>query len=392
MSKRILLTVQPVESHVRAISEVARLLENQGHAVRIAAPQEFGQRLMRTYGFSHVPAGIDWAADPIVGDLLSSVLVNSGNKKFVDTLLTEYLAGPSALRMARDVIGIIDEWRPNLILRDCTELGGYLAAIKCNIPQVSLDNGFIRLMTTNRESLLPALGKFRAELGIADSEPSRASGTVLTPAPPELLLHDLPDISVQAYRHENSRRLGERLPAWMAKIPTDRPLIYVSLGSIITCASGLSEVAVEWYRRIIAALSRIHCNAVVSVGRKNVGRFDAPPHITVTAFAPQPLLLQAGVALFITHGGFGSLKESLNANVPMAIAPICSDQPDNARRCEELNMSLTLEPTDTPDEIETTVRKMLSDQSFRENTIAWQRKALALPPLGSVLDRILSCC
>lgn len=44
----------------------------------------------------------------------------------------------------------------------------------------------------------------------------------------------------------------------------------------------------------------------------------------------------------VHHGGIGSIGEALSAGVPQVIVPFVNDQPENARRCEQLKVSVTM--------------------------------------------------
>jgi UDP:flavonoid glycosyltransferase YjiC (YdhE family) len=379
---KILFTCQPIESHVRPLVPVVAACMRQGNEVVVAAPSTFGDRIGSTYGLPYVQAGRDWTTDPGVTELFAGLL-SEGNDEFNRQLFTRFMAGPPTLKMACDVLEFAKHWGPDVIMHDCSEFGGYLAAVKLGIPHISLDNGLIRLVRDLHGTYAPVLTEHRRALGLDDEPDTPGSHRyrIATPAPGDFLLHDFGE--VLSFQHVSPSRTGEHLPAWMTRIPDDRPLIYVSLGSLGPCAPSLAESVLKAYDVILDVLSDYRCTAIVAVGRDNVKRFsNLPEHILIMANAPQPLLLRVA-DLYIGHGGFGGLREAIDAAVPILILPFFADQPANATRCTELGLGVTHNPlTVTAGEVHTSVTKMLGESSYKNQMRALQRRALALPPLN----------
>ena len=89
---------------------------------------------------------------------------------------------------------------------------------------------------------------------------------------------------------------------------------------------------------------------VVSVGPQPdaLEGLDVPSNALCRASVPQVDLLQAGVDLFLTHGGQNSFTESLSAGVPVVVCPGFGDQPVNAEKAVELGVGLQV-PRPTPE-------------------------------------------
>jgi UDP:flavonoid glycosyltransferase YjiC (YdhE family) len=381
--KKILFTCQPIESHVRPLAPVATACMRQGSEVVVAAASTFGDRISGTYRLPYVQAGRDWTTDPGVTQIFARLL-SDGNDEFNRQLFTRFLAGPPTLEMARDIFEFAKYWRPDVIVHDCSEFGGYLAAVLLDIPHISLDNGLVRLVRDLHDAYAPALNEHRRALDLDDEPDTPGSHRygVATPAPGDFLLHDFGDV-LSCFQHVNPSRAGEHLPPWMTRIPDDRPLIYVSLGSLGPCAPALAESVLRTYDVILDVLSTYSCTAVVAVGRDNVQRFgNLPKHIHIMANAPQPLVLRVA-DLYIGHGGFGGLREAIDAAVPLLILPFFADQPANAARCTELGLGVTHDPlTVTTADVHASVSEMLRSPSYKKQMRALQRRALALPPLS----------
>lgn len=151
------------------------------------------------------------------------------------------------------------------------------------------------------------------------------------------------------------------LPDWIGQLPTDRPLVYATLG---TAYNRTPDV----FPAILAALRDLPVEAIVTVGEQDAGYFGPqPPHIHLARYIPQSLLFPR-CDLVITHGGFGTVLTALDHGLPLVIAPIAADQPDHARRCIELGVARAISPRDrTPTAFRDADRSVLNDGRYRRN-------------------------
>jgi UDP:flavonoid glycosyltransferase YjiC (YdhE family) len=104
------------------------------------------------------------------------------------------------------------------------------------------------------------------------------------------------------------------------RLPTDRPIIYVSFGSQIYYWPDVFE-------KMYAAGRLLNAHLVLAIGDLvDDPRWSAPrEHCDVYRYAPQPEVLRRA-AVFATHGGANSVTEAIVAGVPMLISPMCNDQ------------------------------------------------------------------
>src|SRR5262249_40454170 len=135
----------------------------------------------------------------------------------------------------------------------------------------------------------------------------------------------------RCYRQTNPEEAGERLPAWVAALPDDRPLVLAAFGSMYPRLGIWDATA----RDVVTALGDLDCTAVVALGAL-LSRWDGatPANVRLVEHVPQPLLLEC-VDLFVHHGGFNSVREALRLAVPMVIIPWMTDQPANAACCAQ---------------------------------------------------------
>lgn len=154
---------------------------------------------------------------------------------------------------------------------------------------------------------------------------------------------------------------------------TGEPLIYVSMGTMMTNAKKRLRTAVQ-------AAQGAARQVVVSTGPqlrlKDLGPLAA--NTIALPYVPQMEILERAV-LFVTQGGLNSVLESLYRGVPLVVLPISFDQPGVAARVayhcvgEFLNA-----PTLNQDLIVEKIADVLANPSYKEaarkmqTKIAWQ--------------------
>jgi len=111
---------------------------------------------------------------------------------------------------------------------------------------------------------------------------------------------------------------------------TQKPIIYISLGSIYT-------KDVPYYKQWISIFIDTPYQVYLSVGKhvqiRELG--NIPENIIIAQYLPQLEILKHA-DLFITHGGMNSINESLYYGVPMIVMPQINEQRINASRIEQL--------------------------------------------------------
>lgn len=114
------------------------------------------------------------------------------------------------------------------------------------------------------------------------------------------------------------------------------------------------------------------------------------PNTSIFQYVPQKQVL-ANADLFVTHGGLGSVKESIFYGVPMLIYPLdlAYDQNDNSEKIihHKLGMRGVLR-IESVVEIRGKLKKMLEDDSFQKNVNTFRSKALLAYGTDDTLFRI----
>jgi MGT family glycosyltransferase len=378
---RILFSVHPAVGHLHPIVPVARALSTAGHEVAVVSAPSFRQEV-EAFGLTHIGAGLDWLmSDQSTWDAFPP-MPPPGPDFPAWAVLT--LADITTRRMVPDLLAVAQEWQPDLIIREGMEYGGCIVAEMMGIAHASLagnayaavDSPDINYFPGNRQMLAEPLARHRREFGLPpDPElrmPFRYLHLCFTPPSFDGAAARRPD-HTHFIRHVDAEPPGARLPEWVRRLP-DRPVVLASLGTVFNKTPGVLEA-------IVAALADEKANVIVAIGRdEDPARFGPQPdHVRLESYLPQPLMLEH-CDVFVTHGGFNSVKEALGAGVPMVVVPISADQPYSAERCAELGVARMIDPVErTPEAISEAVRQVLTEPSYRERAREIQAEMAALP-------------
>ncbi|MBS1983926.1 MAG: hypothetical protein JST16_07115 [Bdellovibrionales bacterium] len=122
---------------------------------------------------------------------------------------------------------------------------------------------------------------------------------------------------------------------WDSPFSNGQPLIY--------CTAGTFYNGLDFVRVAIEAVRDRPVNLLATIGKNNsVESLGAlPPNVRVEQYVPQSLVLPK-VDLVLCNGGSGATMAAVLAGKPLAIVPMISDQPENARRWEYLGVAKIL--------------------------------------------------
>lgn len=353
----------PAHGHTNPTIEVVRTLTQRGHVVRYYSFEPFRSRI-EDAGAEFVPC--DDALPPAPGDLDKRM-----GRDF--SLLMEMVIGVTAQlhpRMEEEM----RTFRPDCIVSDSICIWGKLFAKHFGVPLVVSTTTFAfnrytaKLMKQSlRDVLLMVTGMPRVmkQLGTLEALGYEPKGVI------ELLQNDNETDTI-VY---TSRRFQPRAETFSNRyafvgpsvVPTqrdeskkERPLVYVSLGTVLNRNQG-------FYRACIAALRQVNCDAVLSVGPDtDIGALgQLPEHIKVYPRVNQMEVLARADA-FITHCGMNSVMESLYMGVPMALFPQHPEERAVANRVAELGAGVPLRCAREKD-IRDAVMKLLGEPSYINN-------------------------
>ena len=147
-----------------------------------------------------------------------------------------------------------------------------------------------------------------------------------------------------------------------------RPLVYVSLGTVVNGQDRL-------YRTVLEALVEMQdLQVVVSAGNSAIaeGLREVSPRALIVEQVPQLELLKR-TALCITHGGLNTVLEALAQGVPMIAVPIGFDQPGVAARIAYHHVGEFIQVDElTTQGLSAAVRQVLDQAEYRVNACRFQ--------------------
>ncbi|MFE1763990.1 glycosyltransferase [Streptomyces angustmyceticus] len=387
---RILITAQAIYSHLAPlVLPVAERARAAGHEVAVATGagvvQHIEKRGLTALTLPHLlsmgEALQGGKVQPPPGmDKVGSVTVELAPEFFAAAFVGT-LAGPSAL----DLLDVAKDWRPDLILHESTEYGGYLAAERLGIPHGVLD--IAPMAPYAHPAVQEELNRQREKLGLAPvGDPWHPFRAFRAGVVPEDFYPADSRLPGARYYQVPAQTTPGGLDPEIAQLPTERPLVLATLGSN---APRLPGGALALLETIIETLGDLPVTGVVALGAdRDPGQWDGarPGNVHLTSFVQQELLLRSS-DLFLTHAGFNGTREALASGVPMVAVPLFAEQSYNASRLQELGVGTRIDVQDvTREALAAAVRDVLEDRSYRSRAQGLQRRAHALPDLGRLVE------
>jgi MGT family glycosyltransferase len=210
---------------------------------------------------------------------------------------------------------------------------------------------------------MPVLNQARAELGLAplrdlDDLVASASRVLVCTSPS----YDFAAGAVPG----NVRYVGPQLDdadggRWDRPWPgaDKRPLVLVSLSSTVMGQEGLLQRAAD-------GLGQLPVHALVTTGPAvDPATIRAAHNVSVRRWARHADVLPYCSAV-LTHGGHGTVVKALAAGVPLVIAPLGRDQPDNAARVIRAGAGLRVRRTADITTLQLAIGRVLDDHRYQD--------------------------
>lgn len=350
--------------HAEPLVPVARVAQARGHRVTFAGQARVVPRLGEL-GFATAVVGPDTFSDdrpplrPVDREGERAVMRDHFVARFGDVRAT--------------ALGeLLERERAGLVVCDEVDVGAVVAAERLGVPCVT-----VSVLAAGRLSapdvVGPAWDRLRADHGLPADPGGVALGGTVAVVPAPRSFRD-PSLGWRSSRHAVRPPI---LDEAVRHPPGDRPFVYATLGTVFNVESG------DLLARLADALGRLDADALLTVGPSidpaELG--DVAPNVRVAPFVPQRDVLGRCDAV-VCHGGSGTLVAALSLGVPVVVLPMGADQPDNADRCEELGVGVSLEPvTVDATEIAGAVDAVLGDPDVREAASRLADEAAAQPPL-----------
>lgn len=278
-------------------------------------------------------------------------------------------AGLNVEAMLPPLAELLEDWKPDLVVREVNEYASAIAAERAGLPHVRVgisqafaEEGGLAFAAPALEDVEPGIVQ-----AIAASPYVTCFPASFDPAP----------FPVRRYRDPAADVPPKPLPDWW---PGDeRPLVYMTFGSV----AAAFPAAAAAYKKALAALADLPVRVLLTVGRElDLG--ETPPNVHVEQWVPQADVL-AHAALVLCHGGSGTTLGALAAGRPLVIVPLFADQPYNAARAGIVGAGVVA----SVDTVGRAVDRVLDDESYAEAARRVAEEMRVLPPAGEFLGDVL---
>ncbi|MGI8807429.1 MAG: glycosyltransferase [Acidimicrobiales bacterium] len=389
---KVLGTCLPGHGHFNPMLALAQGLTRAGHEVAFATAAGFCPHIEKA-GFQAFPAGLALARQMEAARERYPEQDGLVAMERFEQFVPRMLAGVAAPARAADLVPLLASWKPDLLVHDETEFAGPVAAAVAGIPWADQSVGILRPRAMARlagETLAPLAEQYGADVGPFGG---LYRYLYIDVAPPSLQSPEIAEVDV-AHPVQNATMEpgaeGETLPGWVRRLPPDRPVVYVSLGTVFNAKAGAVFAAV------LEALRSEPVTAILTIGTDNDP--DAfgpqPDHIHIERFIPQSLLL--GYCDAVVNQGGTAILPILAHGLPLLVLPQGANQFHNAEACVAAGVGRCLLPGEvTPDAVRREVRALLADAALRDAARGVQRELAAMPgPERGVelLERLATEC
>ncbi len=291
-------------------------------------------------------------------------------------------------QMTDDLLELITDWRPDLIVREAAEYGGSIAGRVAGVPVACAlwgapchDSAWVRHLAVNHTSIGYRAQSERLGIG-SDARTALGGELMLSTLPPSWMVDG--DDGLGRIEHFSSepqdRAEGERLDPALTDGRSDG-LIYATLGTVHNKQHRLRKA-------MLAALAGVPASVVFTTGPgidlDRVG--DPGENIALESFVPQSLIIPRA-DLVVGHAGLGPIIGALYAGVPMVLISIAVDHPINAERAAALGVAMVLDAADCqPERLRETIVEALTDESLRSRAMEVRDECLALPEIIKAVE------
>lgn len=195
---------------------------------------------------------------------------------------------------------------------------------------------------------------------------------------------------------ELDSEFARQWPGLLARRRAGQRLIYCSFGTFYT---GPNKALLDFVVNLLEAVGalpdvQVVCSVNSLVVETLRARHTALPNVHFFRRVPQLVVLK-NADVHITHGGLGSVKESIYYGVPMLVYPLDAhyDQPGNGLKVEYHGLGLRGNfQWERPAELKAKLLRLLDDATFRANVARFRQACAAEYPdehVKTILQKLL---
>lgn len=383
---RVLVSTTGGVGHIFPVIPLALELQRQGHEVLWAtAPASCS--IVEGVGIATSPAGL------MPAERAQRFLQNSPNAFAIPprerrpVAFAGFFATTAGPVMMEALVPLFEEFRPDLVVHETSELASSPIATSKGIPSVTVAfSGELPgpVVAAGVVAVAPLWSRFGLDvprdLGMYAHAYLHPFAPPLGQRPLGATIHDMQPFTAAGQSSD--------LPDWLESTGTERPFVYATYGT----ENGQQA---PW-RAIVGALASVDVDAVVTVGRgidldplRAMLADLTPGRIRIEPYVPQAILMERA-AVVISHGGAGTMLAAGVAGVPQIALPVAADQFENSDAFVGAGVAVALvEDELDPTTIADRLRLLLEDGSFRDRGRALARAFREMPSPESIANRLI---
>ena len=358
--KRIMIFCIPAHGHTNPILPVARELVLRGDAVRFYSFEEFRDKI--------VPTGAEFiSCDRFLSKLSQQ---EEENMKQINTTEMSIQDIRITIKMTDFLDSEYSSFKPDAVYSDSACFWGKLSAWKHQVPLIvststfafnQMSSQYMKNSPKEIAGLLFGLPRVQKEFRkLKDYGYEAKSFLSLVQSDNETDSVVYTSKRFQPFAASFSDRyafVGPSVFSDLKPAKQERPLVYVSLGTII-------NERPDFYSHCIEGLKDEPVDMIISCGKAlDISKFgNLPEHIRVYPYVDQ-LDVLAKASVFITHCGMNSVSESLYMAAPMVLYPQTNEQHAVARRVKEAGAGIYLHD-DSAAGIRAAVMEILGNNAY----------------------------
>ena len=369
---RALFTCLPGFGHFHPMVPLATAVRDRGHEVAFVSAADFCPVIERA-GFTAFGAGMNLAEQlDQARRRFRQEAALTGKERF-HQFVPKMLAGVAAPARAPELVAIVRDWQPDIMVRDETDFAGPVAATVAGIPYADQSVGILRPLEMARlasQTLDPLCQDWGVDVGPFGG---MFRFLYLDACPPSLQSDEIHLIDVAHPVHNiEAPPSGQELPPWWGSL-SDDPTVYVSLGTVFNQNRDV-------FFAVLEGLQDEPVNLILTIGNDNdPAVFGArPDNVHIERYIPQSLLLPH-CSLAVNQGGTAILP-ILAAGLPVLVLPQGANQFHNADACVAAGVGRRLLPSEVDrGAVNREVGALLADPVHRESARRLQGEFASMP-------------
>lgn len=374
---RVLFSCVAGLGHFAPLVPLAHAFRDRGDTVAFASAASFAPHAERE-GFQLLPTGLDERevnARFAPARAVSETMPIPDRRRFVFTQRFAVIEAPARVDELR---ARAHDFQADVLIHDAAELASAVVGAQLGIP--SVHHSFGRMIPWSAIELAAIEAAPMWERAGVELEPFAGMfrGPFVDICPPSLNSDRPPDGTTVLPRRP--------VDAVVEDHTGERPLIYVTLGTVVTNTRTLDT--------LLAGLADIDADVLLTTGWQNdpADLRAIPANATVERFIPQDEILPR-CSLIVTHAGSGSLLGALAHGIPLLAVPHAADQFENAGASAAAGAAIVVMPDQlAEDSVRTASRALLEDPTYRDAARAIAAEIAAMPDAAEVAQQIEEHC